>query len=131
MFYPVTSTSFFSAFNRHPGCDCENGYEGDHCEFREGENSPRVQPSKSSWGHKVFAAFLIIVYVCSLVMLILMVRRWRVRTLAERHIVEQANYVTSELTMRCMREKWNDADTVPLAPGQESKELNESVSDLL
>lgn len=37
----TAANTFFSRFERrHPGCTCQEGFKGDHCEFLEEENLP-------------------------------------------------------------------------------------------
>jgi|Transcript_3636 hypothetical protein len=90
----------------HPGCDCPKGYEGSKCEYLKGTMKYDVPPTPTA--HKVFNVLLGTLFTSSLLLFAELVRRWRVRTLAEREIVRQANFVTAELTLRCMKQLSND-----------------------
>mmetsp|Transcript_4746 Transcript_4746/g.6745 ORF Transcript_4746/g.6745 Transcript_4746/m.6745 type:complete len:314 (-) Transcript_4746:297-1238(-) len=92
--------------DKHPGCDCPKGFEGSRCEYVKGTMKYDLPPTPTI--HKAFNVLLGTLFTSSLLLLAELVRRWRVRTLAEREIVRQANFVTAELTLRCMKQLSND-----------------------
>ena len=81
------------AFRRHPGCDCENGWIGPHCELRVGEDvplprsgskTPSENSDSSSRGNGAVAVVLVVSIVAMATVAVFSVSLYRRRRSKER-----------------------------------------------